>query len=590
MALDLSLAGASEDPTAVLLLWPPDAVSMFHQVIGYIIMRREGGILLAVPGNVLEDESLVQASTPLSEGVPALVGPYAHFTTQVMVTGGTGQLEIGPDPIEVLVLDLKLPEAQSVLSKLPEDAADIDVLNLFMDLDFLAKPVFEDLSLQVNLWLSNEIGPRPDFYTAEEAEHAEEETPKTTSKPKATQRSPGGSMPPDPKAPGGQKPVKRPTVATISQQMEAVLTALPVITDQLAKLTQRQDDLERGRASSSNTPAEPKFRPIKATVASTPVSGMLQGATASQVPQLAGMLGPPPVRAKQPATRLAETLDGEPLKEEDLAFLADPRRDLEAPDMGSPMARALLEQSRALSALVAHFHTAGSDPFTDLSSSTPTTGVKGTAAREKLQRELAQGSGAFFLKVSQSIARRMNPTGRLPSDLSSLGDTSLLAYLERYGGYGQNRELGMVQWALGHAYDAAAKEEWGLVRDHLALTAVMVEQAALDNNRWGLAWLLRLLDDPPQNLWINRGQTATGSKRPFAPLCSQAWTTTALAYMKEAEILQGKRSELLGGGGKNPSTEEGPGAQAKPHPKRKPGKGKQGAQAQTSSPATNVEA
>eukprot|EP00435_Cladocopium_sp_Y103_P002286 s824_g1.t1 len=182
--------------------------------------------------------------------------------------------------------------------------------------------------------------------------------------------------------------------------------------------------------------------------------------------------------------------------------------------------------------------------MSDLSSSTPTTGVKGTMAREKLQRELSQGTGQFYLKVCQAIQRRMNPTARLASNLSEASNVSLLAYLERYGGYGQNRELGMIQWSLAHIFDAAAKEEWGLVRDHVALTSVMVEQASLDANKWHLAWLLRLLDDPPQNLWLSRGQTATGARRPFAPLCAQSWTTTALAYMKEADVLQSKRVEL----------------------------------------------
>ena len=130
----------------------------------------------------------------------------------------------------------------------------------------------------------------------------------------------------------------------------------------------------------------------------------------------------------------------------------------------------------------------------------------------------------------------------------------------------------MVQWSLGHVFDAMAKGDTDLAKDHLALTVVMVEQAAVDNNRWQLAWLLRLLDDPPQNLWINRGQTATGSKRPFAPMAPQTWTTTALAYLKEADLLTSKKSEVLGN--QKTATDDAP--SAKPAPKRKPGKGGKG--------------
>ena len=52
---------------------------------------------------------------------------------------------------------------------------------------------------------------------------------------------------------------------------------------------------------------------------------------------------------------------------------------------------------------------------------------------------------------------------------------------------------------------------------------------------------------PSAKLWISRGHTATGSKRPFAPMCPHSWTTTALAYIKEAELLNTKKAEILGG-------------------------------------------
>ena len=113
------------------------------------------------------------------------------------------------------------------------------------------------------------------------------------------------------------------------------------------------------------------------------------------------------------------------------------------------MVQALLEQTKVLRTIMSHFHSTSTDPMSDLSSSTPTTGIKGTMAREKLQRDLSNGSGQFFLKVCQAIQRRMSPTSRPASDLSEVAGISLLAYLERYGGYGQSRELGMVQWSLG---------------------------------------------------------------------------------------------------------------------------------------------
>lgn len=112
----------------------------------------------------------------------------------------------------------------------------------------------------------------------------------------------------------------------------------------------------------------------------------------------------------------------------------------------------------------------------------------------------------------------MSPTIPAPRDLKETASVSMVEYWERYGGYGQSRELGMIQWSLAHVYDAMAREDHGAMRDHLALTIAMVDQANQDGGSWQLAWLLRLLDDPPANLWINRASTATGSRRPFSPL------------------------------------------------------------------------
>ena len=118
-----------------------------------------------------------------------------------------------------------------------------------------------------------------------------------------------------------------------------------------------------------------------------------------------------------------------------------------------------------------------------------------------------------------------------------------MTYLERYGGFGAHRELGLVIWSVARIFEAAQDNNMGAVRDHTALLAVMLEQANMDGNQWGVAWMLGLFEDPPHSLWMNRGASATGGRRAFAPLCSQQWATTALAVLKEQEVLATKRSE-----------------------------------------------
>lgn len=104
----------------------------------------------------------------------------------------------------------------------------------------------------------------------------------------------------------------------------------------------------------------------------------------------------------------------------------------------------------------------------------------------------------------------------------------------------------------------------------MALLAVMLEQAALDGGQWQVAWLLGLLDDPPQNLWLNRNQVAAGGRKPFGALCAQTWATTALAYIKENEILFNKRFEATGSKGTPPPEgKQNPNPKPKPNPERR---------------------
>ena len=564
--MNLGVEHGGQDPTEVVLLWPPDAGALQHQVQAFILMRRPGGVLVAVPDGVIEEESFA-AWVSTEDGTEPLVGPSRVFQVPMWVTGEMGSLVIGEGLAAVRVLDMSLPGVGGLLQPMGEDL-EFDLMNLFQVSDPGAHPDFQDLLSQVRLWIDTDLGERSDFYTADEAEIVEaESTPKTRTRARGPGTNPGGTTEPG-KAPSGAKQgQKKPTVAGLAQQLEVVMSALPMITDQLTNLATQQAVIQKQMGTPPAPSTAEGFRAMAPGKASMPISSMLARPPLRPTSSLAGLVGPPPktkgLAPIMPAAVGPSNLDGEPW---------EPVDEMEADRDVSPVAKALLEQSKALAMLVSHFHVAGSDPFADLSSSTPTMGVKGTAARERMQRELAQGSGQFFVKVCQSIQRRMSPTSKLAANLTETGDVSLLAYLERYGGYGQNRELGMVQWSLGHVFDAMAKGDTDLAKDHLALTVVMVEQAAVDNNRWQLAWLLRLLDDPPQNLWINRGQTATGSKRPFAPMAPQTWTTTALAYLKEADLLTSKKSEVLGN--QKTATDDAP--SAKPAPKRKPGKGGKG--------------
>ena len=149
-----------------------------------------------------------------------------------------------------------------------------------------------------------------------------------------------------------------------------------------------------------------------------------------------------------------------------------------------PVALAVLEQSRALTTLVAHLQQG--DPLIDAPLSSSGTSSRGAQGWERLQKELADRTGGFFLQLLQNAYRRMYPASQLPATIEEMASTgfSMSQYLERYGGYGQSRDLGIVQYGMSFVMDAAMNNDMDGVREHMALMTVAIEQTVMDGGRW----------------------------------------------------------------------------------------------------------
>jgi hypothetical protein len=138
-------------------------------------------------------------------------------------------------------------------------------------------------------------------------------------------------------------------------------------------------------------------------------------------------------------------------------------------------------------------------------------GARGATGQAKLQAELASQKGLFFKAVTQSMARRMAPT--LPSDLTSHQQgISGVRYLERFGGYGRQRELGQLQCQVMTCLDFMMADQIEAAKDTLALLAVSIEQACVDGGRMDLANLLCLPEDTPAAIFVNRQMTIATSR------------------------------------------------------------------------------
>ena len=246
-----------------------------------------------------------------------------------------------------------------------------------------------------------------------------------------------------------------------------------------------------------------------------------------------------------------------------------------APDLGGSnvLAQAVLQQSKALTSLVAHLQHGG-DPLLDSQGALSSMSSRGAANREKLQKELAAGSGSFFLQVMQNAFRRMKPATPLPSSLADIAasDFSMIQYLERCGGYGNAKEVGLIMYALGFVADAAMRQDMEGVQEHLALTLVAIEQSVQDQNTWDLAFQLTLLEDPPQAMFSYRNNAvqSTGRTKAFSALCPQRWATVALAYAKELDYIVSRRSDAAPKKAPQPAAELGTTVPANPKRKQFP--------------------
>lgn len=272
---------------------------------------------------------------------------------------------------------------------------------------------------------------------------------------------------------------------------------------------------------------------------------------------------------------------GRPLnaKPEELVALEEEKQVVDAAlnqSADTSLAAAMLEQSRALHTLVSQIAHGQADPMSELTGA-PSAGTRGAAGRARLQAELAAHRGSFFTSVMHSMARRMAPTSSVdhPPQVLLKRGISGQRYLERFGGYSRQRELGQLQFQVMTAFDFLMADNIPAAKDSIALLAVTIEQSCLDNGRMDLATLLCLQEDPPASVFQNRQLSATSRARSFAPLADQRWVTCALAFLKEMEVITTKRAELTSGGkiASEASSEAAPKPKAKPASKRK-GKGK----------------
>jgi len=432
----LKFPGAGDDSILLVLNLPGEFISLDAPAscMSIPVMSREGGILLAIPSDYIIPHALLESAVSPDED--SLLGPSAEFEASLLEEDEEGNVERVPAKSRYLAIDF----SDDILGYLRQYDPVTDPSAVIQPFDPERLEAIVDVKeslADIRRWLES-LGdvPRANFHSARE----EPATPKAAPK----------------------KTAKRVTAANLAVQVETLTAQVKMMA------MQQQEMLLSHRASFATHAAEP---PNGGHVAPRlPDASVGLGATPMPaVPKVAQLVGPPPKTkaVAASAANLAIPDTGETL--EDMEMQPD------------PMSRALLQQSAALSTLVAHLTTG--DALTDLSaasSSGASLSTKGVARRERLQQELSADTSNFFVQVQQQLFRKLSPSKPLPKTEEDLmlGGASMCEYLEKFGGYKAKPEMGMLMWLLAHMMDSAPNDE-GVPRLDSSLCRTV-------GPRWGL--------------------------------------------------------------------------------------------------------
>ena len=529
---------------------PPELAALSEEVLTYAfpVCKRRGGLLLALPLAALNSDVLIDY---LQRDDAGLVGPSKAFSKPLLVEDDDGNVVVTTSNCRFLVVDFE----DDVLAFLQDyDTFDPDspgnVIPFSIDQPS-GVPSAEGLVDEVKQWAAGANVGRANFYSAREEQ--EEEPPAKS-----------------PSAKGVPKKAaqKRLSNAAIMEQVSQLAAAVQALTAKQVEMAGMQG-APTAKASASHAP-EPQLGGVR-NLASPKMPGVAEslglglgakGQPADQFQKALSLVGPPP---KVKPFQGQEVPLVAPVEEE-------PQHWSSPPASSDPMLNAMAQQSHALTALVAHF--TNSDPMAELAGGGGlghSSATRGAQRREKLQNDLALGNSNYFLQVAQQMHRRLYPSRAVPTTEAEVAASgaSLLGYLERFGGYRQQRENGLVMWILGHAFDALLSGNVQKAKEHIALLVCSLEQASMDSGSWDIAFLLSLSEDPPLQVFQDRMTMTHSQGRPFSPLAPNPWCAVVLAYLKEIEILSSKKTEAK----HKPKARQDPQADADSptaSPKRKP--------------------
>ena len=384
--------------TLYVLRWPIDAQGEEDGLLGLcmVLMKREGGFLLGLPSGLIPFSDLQVAA---AAHLDAILGAHTVLAVPGVIAGDPG--EVVEEELPVLVVDVQ----QDVLDGMAlfDPALHGEAVVLGFSEDVAVLPDAQMLLQSAVDWISTLGEGRLVYYSAEEAEVPE--TPARKAKSKAAQK--------EGKAKAAEK-AKKSGPQLVAEHLTQLSQIVPAMASQLSHLQEEQKRMfEAMQISSQQVPPRPSQAPI-----SMPVHKFAKLMASPPATSFAKMMGSPPRTKVPPMPSRAAPHQGPQL---DGVLGIQEQAEEEENVQGDPLALAVLEQSKALTSLVAQM-SQGGDPLLDAGQSMAmgSTSSKGAMGREKLQQDLANRSGDFLLSVLQNAHRRLKPASKIPASLPEL--------------------------------------------------------------------------------------------------------------------------------------------------------------------------
>ncbi|CAE7925619.1 unnamed protein product, partial [Symbiodinium necroappetens] len=234
------------------------------ECLAAVVLKRDLGFLLALPRGVLDDAEVAQG---LVAPVDALLGPTHPSEVLSMLQSPSGLVAGDGRPVQFTLADLSVDALSRLSPYDPEEPPELMVAFDAGSPDLVPEPAA--LLSAAQAWVADPdmaASERVTFYSADEA--------------------PVGAQASEPKKP---RPVlhlsrpKRTTMAGLAAQLDTLVATLPAISNKLAEVDQKQQELATMVTSGAAAPLKQPLRTASALGAGSKAAG-----------PLALTIGPPP--------------------------------------------------------------------------------------------------------------------------------------------------------------------------------------------------------------------------------------------------------------------------------------------------------